>query len=145
MIIHLQKQFNLSVPEQGETIRLNVWGRPFDIKVYYSLFEGETVMDHTVMLGAIRKFLSKSTKLISDCKSEVEKSIIEDSEGEVTKVDNIFKYIIPKNLYVHYDSQHPNDRLITIECNYKFDPSHGRCLLWTNEQFMGCVKDDPNS
>ena len=47
-------------------------------------------------------------------------------------VDNIFKYVMPKNIYV---PRNLKKRVVAIMCNYKFDTEHGIAVVFENEQF----------
>ena len=48
------------------------------------------------------------------------------------KIENIFKYVMPKEIFVPHTEKHRN---VAIMCNYKFDIEHGIAVLFENGQF----------
>ena len=48
------------------------------------------------------------------------------------KIENIFKYVMPKEIFVPHTEKHRN---VAIMCNYKFDIEHGLAVLFENGQF----------
>lgn len=138
------KIFSVSSEENKypNEIEMTIWGRKFKLKVIYSIFNDEEPEDFPVMAKAIEEFQKRGTKLLDKCKKDVEEMCVEEnnywSDNKITKVDNIFKYIIPTDVVVSYDNRKPNDRLIALSCNFKFDTEHGRYILFCNDEYMGC-------
>ena len=78
--------------------------------------------------------LKKSLKKLT---SFIEKEYKEKLQGK--NVDNIFKYVIPKIIYV------PNNckkRTVALLCNFKFDIEHGLALVYENEKLVNIVSQD---
>lgn len=48
------------------------------------------------------------------------------------KIENIFNYVMPKEIFVPHTEKHRN---VAIMCNYKFDIEHGIAVLFENGQF----------
>ena len=52
------------------------------------------------------------------------------------KINNIFKYIIPKLIYI------PNNRpqrTIDLLCDFRFDIEHGIAIIFENEELINIV------
>lgn len=119
------------------SVELTIWGRKFNLNVEYDCYEGEEITD--VQNKALEKFLT--------CDKEIEKSLEHvkkycknNALGEnVGEIDNIFKYVVPTDLYVVRDEK----RKIAILCEYKFDIEHGLAIIFENEKFK--TVDSPDS
>lgn len=119
-------------------IQMNIWGREFNLEVYYKKYQGEELTEiqkdsYECFMGsdvAIEQSLKKLTSFI-------EKEYKEKLQGK--NVDNIFKYVIPKIIYV------PNNckkRTVALLCNFKFDIEHGLALVYENEKLVNIVSQD---
>lgn len=136
----LTKLFSIS-SELPTEVTMDIWGRKFKLKVIYQVFE-EKPEDFPVMAKAIENFQKQGTKLLDKCKKDVEDMCIREnnewSDNKITKVDNIFKYIMPSCIIIGYNSHKPNTRYVSLSCNFKFDEEHGRCICFENEEYRGC-------
>jgi hypothetical protein len=72
---------------------------------------------------------------VEKSKEAVERYCIDNSnEEEIDKpIANIFKYVIPKYIYV--DNLCGDTRIVALMCNFKFDMEHGLAVVFTNEKF----------
>ena len=50
-------------------------------------------------------------------------------------IDNIFKYVIHKSIFIPIDNNRNHKRVFALMCNYIFDMEHGLALIFENEQF----------
>ena len=94
-------------------INLNIWGRDFELEIEYDCYPGEQVSQ--LQKESVKLFVNNSIA-ISDSKSEVEKYCLANNaeDIETDHIDNIFKYIIPKYLYVKRSEV---KRVIAIPCS----------------------------
>lgn len=53
-----------------------------------------------------------------------------DSAVRAVEIDNIFKYIMPKSIFVPRTEQ----KEVAIICNYKYDMEHGIAIVFENER-----------
>jgi len=93
------------------------------------------VNQSNIILRNGNKHLNKANEVLSEIikifknlrpiiiQSEVNK---EEIGGEI---DNIFKYIIPLDIYI---SRNQKQRTIAIMCKYKFDLEHGIAIIYRN-------------
>lgn len=111
-------------------IKLNIWNRDFELPMSVKTFKGKEPTD--VQKEAVAKF-EANTDIISDAQDDVEKYILAHGlkENGIDKVDNIFKYVIPKTIVI----PKAKNRVVGLICNYKFDEEHGMAVVFENEKF----------
>lgn len=111
-------------------IKLNIWGRNFDLPMSVKTFKGKEPTD--VQKEAVAKF-EANTDMIGTAQNEVEKYVLANGlkENGIDKIDNIFKYVIPKAIVVPKSK----NRVIGLICNFKFDDEHGLAVVFENEKF----------
>jgi hypothetical protein len=93
-------------------------------------FSGKEPTD--VQKEAVVKF-EANTDIITEAREQVEKYILANGlkANGIDKVDNIFKYVMPKTIVV----PKAKSRVIGLICNYKFDAEHGLAVVFENEKF----------
>ncbi|WP_458458737.1 DUF6985 domain-containing protein [Pseudobutyrivibrio sp.] len=111
-------------------IKLNIWDRNFELPMSVKTFKGKEPTD--AQKEAVAKF-EANTNMISAVQNEVEKYILAHGlkENGIDKVDNIFKYVIPKAIVV----PKAKNRVVGLICNFKFDEEHGLAVVFENEKF----------
>lgn len=108
-------------------LQMNIWGRMCEIELIYQVFED----------GIITELQNNTVKQINhidftDAKSAVIK-YIEETLNEMErpeKVENIFRFVKPKKLFV---VQQSDKRVFALLCNYKLDIEHGLAVVFENE------------
>ena len=112
--------------------KINVWGRDFELEVVFDCYEGEE--DLPLQKDTLQRFLT-SPDIIQNTKSEVEKYCIERNidDIETQTIENIFKYVIPKSIYIQRTKD--NSRVVGIMCAYKFNIDDGIAVVFKNEKF----------
>ena len=113
------------------TKKISIWGREFDLKVVFDCFDDEEVLP--IQEQALKSFL-KANAAIEDSKKQVENYILNDdyAELETDSIDNIFKFVIPTDIYI---PRTPETRTAALLCNYRFDEEHGIAIVFENERF----------
>lgn len=117
---------------------VRIWGRNFDLEVYYKKFQGKNV--NLSQQEAYDKFLESEDIIEKSYRKVV--SYIEDNYKnnlEEDRIENIFRYIIPKTIYI------PNDafkRKIVILCDFKYDIEHGLAIVYENEELVKISSQD---
>lgn len=111
--------------------RITIWNREFDMEVKYDCYLGEEVLQ--VQKDAIDTFL-KSGAAIDAALDQVKQYCLKNSKAEIgsDSIENIFKYVAPKYLYV---ARNKENHVVAIMCNYKFDPENGIAVVFENEKF----------
>lgn len=119
-------------------INLNIWGRDFELGIEYDYYTGEEILP--IQKEALKSFVS-DRESISSAKCVVEKYCLSNNPEEygTDHIDNIFKYIIPKYLYV---KRNEKKRVIALMCDYKFDMEHGIAIVFENEKLTKIGKQD---
>jgi len=89
---------------------------------------------------AIRDF-SKSTEAIDSSLSKVKEYCLSHNRDEIGTdvIENIFKYVAPKYLFVPRDE---HNQIVAIMCNYKFDPESGIAIVFENCKFKEIGKQE---
>jgi len=104
---------------------LNIFGRDFNLSCRYDCFEKEEILENQK-----KTFETFNSDIIEKSKDEVFKYCIAKSGGDITQIDNIFKYLIPESIYITR-SENPE---IAILCSYKFDIEHGIAIVFQNNK-----------
>ena len=110
-------------------IKMNIWGRDFDLPVMIKQFKGKEITD--IQKDAVEKFTS-CEKVVNEAKNDVEKYVIKNGLKDMgmDSVGNIFKYVIPKTISVPKAKK----RVVAIMCNFKFDMEHGMAIVFEDEK-----------
>lgn len=119
-------------------IKMNIWGRDFNLEVYYKKYQGEEVTE--TQKDSYENFIEAGTEIEQSLRKLT--SYIEKEYGtqlQEKKIENIFKYVIPKIIFI------PNNcekRTVALLCNFKFDNEHGLALVYENEKLIDIVLQD---
>lgn len=110
-------------------VKMVLWGREFDIAVSYSCYPGEEVTQ--VQKDAFANFCAMKCPMDSML-VELKKYVYNTSDGRLDgiNIENIFKYVMPKSLYVPRSSK----KTIAVICNYKFDMENGIAVVFEDEK-----------
>lgn len=109
--------------------KVMIWGRKFDLKVIFDVYQGENILD--IQKDAVEIFVKESESLLSSYKELESYCIKQDGDRIGDRIDNIFKYVMPQALYVRRNEK---KRIISLLCNYRFDEEHGIALTFENEK-----------
>ena len=120
------------------TKNITIWERQFDLQVIFDCFGNEEVLP--IQEQALEAFL-KSENTIQESKQQLEKYILNDEYAEIegNSIDNIFKYVIPTDIYI---PRTPETRTVALLCDYRFDEEHGIAIVFENEQFKEIGEQD---
>lgn len=116
---------------------MNIWGREFNLSIEYDCYSGEAVS--AIQEMAIKSFISKNptATALDDVKQYCIRKNGEDIEKD--PIDNIFKYVKPKYLYVKRTEQ---EHIVAIMCDYKYDADGGIAVVFVNENFYEVGKQE---
>ena len=114
-------------------LKIKIYGRDFNLKIQYDNYKGEDISN--TQISAVNDFLSAD---IDSSLDRLKKYIISHNDSNVNSVDNVFKYISPKYLYVPKSK----NRIVAIMCNYKFDNDNGICIVFKNNKFSNIDTQD---
>lgn len=109
-------------------IKMMLWGREFNLDIIYDCYSNEKVLNSQEM--AVQAF-SKAEESIDSSLEEVKKYCLSINREEIGSevIDNIFKYVAPKYLFVPREE---NKQVVAIMCNYKFDSESGIAIVFEN-------------
>ena len=117
---------------------MTIWERQYDLPVVFDCFDNEEVLP--IQKQALEAFL-KAENTIQESKKQLEKYILNDEYAEIegNSIDNIFKYVIPTDLYIPRTLE---TRTVALLCDYRFDEEHGLAIIFENEQFKEIGEQD---
>ena len=108
-----------------------IWGRVFDLKVIFDIYEGESILDNQI--EALDAFIKASDMLLCSYEELEEYCIKRDYDGIDVPIKNIFRYVMPEAIYVERNEK---KHVISLLCNYRFDEEHGIALTYENEKLV---------
>ena len=117
-------------------IKLEIWNRCFNLKVIFDCLDDEKILDN--QKAALDNFLNTD---ITDSLDKVKTYCLKHNANDIETdtIENIFKYVIPKSVYVPRDAK---KRVIAIMCEYRFDMEHGLAVVFENEKVKTiCLQD----
>ena len=114
-------------------VSLNIWGRPLDLDIEYACYEGEEILDS--QKKAYELFVNRSSELFETAYFEAVNYCYKTNRADIVedKIDNIFKYVKPKAIYIKRGTF--DERKVAIICAYKFNPDDGMAIVFRNEKF----------
>lgn len=118
--------------------KIEIWGRKLELGIKYDCYTGEEVLDS--QKEALEAFL-KSEENIASSLQEVKKYCLGQNREEIgnSDIENIFKYVAPKYLYV---VRNTDRHIVSVMCNYKFDQENGIAVVFENEKFSKIGRQD---
>ena len=116
-------------------VKMEIWGREFNLEVFYKNYKGKEITENQKL--SYEKFILDTDAIDKSKKKLV--AYIENNYKEAGKVDNIFKYVIPKMIYIPKEEK---QRVCALLCDFKFDIEHGLALVFENEKIKEVVSQD---
>lgn len=112
-------------------VNMQIWGRDFELDVKYDCYSGEEILDS--QKSALEAFLELKDRIQASLKP-VKDYCLEHYRKEIGAdvIDNIFKYVVPKYLYVIREE---DKHVVAIMCNDRFEPEHGLAVVFEDEEF----------
>ena len=107
-----------------------IWGREFNIEVVFEDLDDQGVNEEQwSALGHIiaewNAIDGSAPALKEYCRKQ------SNTDSEIGFFENIFRYVIPKYLFVPREQ---SCRAVALMCDYRFDPEHGLALVFENEK-----------
>jgi len=114
-----------------DTKQLSLWGRDFELSVIYDRYDGEEILPE--QREAIDKLLHHWSEAEKSKTAVVEFCLERDPDKfPGSAIDNIFKYVIPQQLYVERTTK---QRIVYILCAYRYDDEAGIAIKFVDEKF----------
>jgi hypothetical protein len=119
----------------SKKVALNLWDRDFQLKVVFDCFGGEDILEEQVT--ALEEFLRTDTSKSLD---QIKTHCLKKNGKEIgDNIDNIFKYVIPRSLYIPRKQKKPT---VAILCDYKFDMEHGIAIVFEGKTISTICNPD---
>ena len=115
-------------------VKMEIWGREFNLEVFYKNYKGKEITENQI--ASYEKFIASD-----DAIEKSKKKLIAYIEAnyEAGKIENIFKFVIPKMVYIPREEK---QRKCALHCDFRFDIEHGLALVFENEKFKEVVSQD---
>ncbi len=105
-------------------IKTKIWDREFVLDVCKQCFPGE---DPTTVQNEAEAYLESFIQALNASLKNVKEYVVHHG-ANITSVNNIFKYVMPKSIFI----PRTKNRVTALLCNYKFDPEHGIAIVFEN-------------
>ena len=116
---------------------LKIWGRKLKINIDMDCIDDEVITP--IQEETISAFLAEK-KAIDNVLPKVKEYCLKESElKDQDSIENIFKYVVPKTLFVPRDDK---KRTVAILCDYYFDKEHGIAIVFENGHFKSIKQQD---
>lgn len=113
-----------------KTIKLNIWGREFELEVIFDCFDDEKIS--VLQQEALEAVKTSDCFFDTSLDSLKEYCLNKDADlFQEKEINNIFKYVIPTSLYLVRNDKYREAALL---CEYRFDADHGIAIDYINEQ-----------
>lgn len=115
-----------------------IWGRKFNLDLYFQSCADSNMFEK--QKAAYNAFEEKPEALITalpKLQAYIEKNYSDRLSEK--QISNIFKYVIPKTLFVPKQTK---GNTIALLCDFKFDIEHGMALVFTNEKLKELGSQD---
>lgn len=118
--------------------KMKLWGRDFELEIQYDCYSNEEV--NSKQEEALDEFI-KADEAVQNSKRILERYVLDNNGMDVGAdyIENIFKYVIPKYLYIKREDE---KHIVAIMCNYKFDMENGIAIVFDNEKAIKVGKQD---
>ena len=120
-------------------IKMNVWGREFSLKAEFDVYPGEEA--DKAQEEAFNEFVNVSSKAFCEAEESVKDYIIHNADDWPSgqTVDNIFKYVLPKTIYIPRNQQ---EHTVAILCDFRFDSEHGIAIIFSDGKLKEIGSED---
>ena len=100
-------------------------------------YDGEEITE--IQKEAVEKF-QHCEEVINASKYSIDQYILENGlkDYNIHKVDNIFKYVMPKSFYVPDTEK----RVVVLFCDFKYDLENGIALVFEDEKLKEIIPED---
>lgn len=116
----------------SDKITLKIWNREFHLDVIYDCYAEENV---TSLQIETFNYLNKNNNFISNTLENVKEYCVDNYGSAITLSDlsNIFKYVVPKSIFIKRDDQ---NHVFALMCHFKLDMEHGLALVFRENKLI---------
>lgn len=109
-------------------INMNIWGRRFELDIYYRMSSDNSISAE--QKAAYDAFMKKNVvdEVLPELKAYIEENYASKMREE--KVSNIFKYAIPRMVFIPKQTE---GNTVALMCDFSFDAEHGIALVFHDE------------
>ena len=113
--------------------KVKIWGREFEIDVIFRCYKGQEIDD--IQLAAYQDFIDHWDEYMEAAYKAFEEYCAEEYSEEIgEKFDNIFRYLIPRLLYIQ--KAWDDSRMVGFECYFKLDLENNLAAKFVNGQIV---------
>lgn len=122
----------------NKAIKLNIWGRLFELEVIYDCYQGEQI---TQLQKGTALLLEKDYQFINAYLNDIKKYCIDNYSEEISEsqIKNIFKYVVPKNIFIKRDDK---NKIFALMRHFKLDMEHGLAIVFKDKKLLKIGPED---
>ncbi len=120
--------------EEMSKKKVEVWGRTFEIDVIFRCYRGEVIDE--IQIQAYKEFMEHWDEHMDEAYRAFEKYCAEEYSEEIggDKFDNIFRFLIPRLIYVQKAYDH--SKMVGFECYFKPDLENNLAAKFVNGKIV---------
>lgn len=109
-----------------------IWGRDCSVKLIFDCYEGEEI--DSIQEEAIADFEKNILEYTQNGLDALKKYLVQNYKKEIEDklVPNIFKYVVPKAIYVSKDPS--KKKVIGLLCYFKFNDEDGIAIKYIDDK-----------
>ena len=116
---------------------LKIWGKKLKLKIDMDCIDDEVATP--VQKETLSDFLDEKS-IIDDVLPKIaEYCLKEDELKDQKSIENIFKYVVPKTIFVPRDDK---KKTVAVLCDYRFDEEHGIAIVFEKGKFKKITSQD---
>lgn len=110
--------------------KYKIWGRDCMVKLIFDCYEGEEI--DCIQEEAIADFEKNIMAYTQNGLDALKKYLVQNHKKEIEdeSLPNIFKYVVPKTVYVSKDPS--KKKVIGLLCHFKFDDEDGIAIKYVD-------------
>lgn len=116
---------------------IKIWGRKLKLNIDMDCIDDEVVTP--IQEEVLSAFLAEKNIIDDALPSVKEYCLKEDELKDRDSIENIFKYVVPKTIFVPREDK---KKTVAILCNYYFDKEHGIAIVFENNKFKKVTEQD---
>jgi hypothetical protein len=111
-----------------------IWGRNCKVSLVFDCYAGEEI--DTVQEDAIADFEANLEQYTRCGLEAIKNYIVENYKNNIddVRLPNIFKYVVPKTIYVSKDPS--KKKVVGILCRFRFDEEEGLAVKFVDGQVV---------
>ena len=118
-------------------INADIWGRAFQLEVSFDQYSGESITKE--QKEALDAFCDKISEAVNEAKPDIIEYCAEKSDENLRFENNVFRFIIPKCIYVIRAKN--GEHKVALLFSFKYDTENMVAAVFENEKLIQVTTD----